>query len=163
MLFRIETKAPLQLAIAPRPRGGDWLEDDLRMLRRDGVDVLVSLLTVEETRELGLIEEQFLSDKVGIEFHQFPIPDRAVPQDTAEFLAFIDSLQAKTREGKLIAAHCRACIGRSSLFLAVLMRKSGGFTADQAFDLLSRARGLTVPDTPEQRAWVASLQFSART
>jgi hypothetical protein len=52
--YWIETGSALRLAIAPRPRGGDWLEDDLRALKRDNVDVLISLLTPEENQELVL-------------------------------------------------------------------------------------------------------------
>ena len=45
---------PCRLAILPRPRSGDWLEDEIRSLRGQGIDVLVSLLTPDETAELGL-------------------------------------------------------------------------------------------------------------
>ena len=45
----------VRLAIAPRPRGGDWLEDDVRLLQRAGVDVIVSALTPVEAEELGLL------------------------------------------------------------------------------------------------------------
>jgi hypothetical protein len=34
----------------PRPRGGDWLDDDLRELVQLGVDILVSLLQPSEER-----------------------------------------------------------------------------------------------------------------
>lgn len=42
-------------AIAARPRGGDWLEDEMKAWRRLGVTTIVSLLTPEEERELGLV------------------------------------------------------------------------------------------------------------
>jgi hypothetical protein len=46
-----------RLAIIPRPRGRDWLLEDIRFLQRAGVDVVVSALTVAENEELGLVEE----------------------------------------------------------------------------------------------------------
>ncbi len=46
-----------RLAILPRPRGFDWLADDIAAARRAGVDVLVSALTETESEELGLSEE----------------------------------------------------------------------------------------------------------
>src|SRR5437016_6316142 len=46
-----------RLAVLPRPRGGDWLEDEVRSLRACGVDVLVSLLTRDEAMELDLAGE----------------------------------------------------------------------------------------------------------
>ena len=42
------------LGIMPRPRGDDWLEDELQALARYGVTFLVSLLEREEEEELGL-------------------------------------------------------------------------------------------------------------
>ena len=33
-----------RLGIMPRPRGGDWLEDEIRSLKVSGVDAVVSLL-----------------------------------------------------------------------------------------------------------------------
>ena len=46
-----------RLAVLPRPRGGDWLEDEVKSLRQAGVDVLVCLLTSEEMAELNIVEE----------------------------------------------------------------------------------------------------------
>ena len=45
-LYWIPEIAPWRVAILPRPRGGDWLEDEIRELKRAGVGVLVSLLVV---------------------------------------------------------------------------------------------------------------------
>jgi hypothetical protein len=35
-----------------------------------------------------------------------------------------------------------------------------GFSVEEAFDRIERARGCSVPDTPEQRAWVARIAES---
>src|SRR6476620_4583045 len=51
---------PGRLGIAPRPRGGDWLADEVKAWRAAGVDVVTSLLTPEEVAELGLQEEEAL-------------------------------------------------------------------------------------------------------
>lgn len=34
-----------KLAIGPRPRGGDWLEDEVSAWRLAGIDAVLSLLT----------------------------------------------------------------------------------------------------------------------
>jgi hypothetical protein len=36
------------------PRGHDWLPDDINLLQRAGIDVVVSALTAAENEELGL-------------------------------------------------------------------------------------------------------------
>jgi len=38
-----------------RPRGGDWLQDEILALKRSGISILVSLLTPEEEDELRSI------------------------------------------------------------------------------------------------------------
>lgn len=46
-----------RLGIMARPRGHDWLLDDLRALKQSGVDVVVSALTAREADDLGLSAE----------------------------------------------------------------------------------------------------------
>lgn len=67
------------LAIMPRPRGGDWLEDEIRSLRTMGVDTVVSLLECEEVQELDIEGEKAFCEAIGISFLSFPIPDRNIP------------------------------------------------------------------------------------
>lgn len=151
--FWIETGNRLRVAIVPRPRGGDWLEDEIGSIRHAGVDVLVSMLEPLEADELGLTAEAAYCKSAGILFHSFPIPDRETPQSTEEFAKFIAELRSELHAGRSVAVHCRASIGRSSLLLASLLCAEG-FTAEDAFKRLSKARGLHVPDTPQQVLWV---------
>jgi protein-tyrosine phosphatase len=137
----------------PRPRGADWLEDEVRALKRDGVDVLVSALEADEVAELELLQEEEFCRAVGIEFLSFPIPDRSLPGSVERFEAFIDSADRHLRTGKAVVVHCRAGIGRSTMIAASLLLRHG-FSAAESFALLEKARGFPVPDTPEQREWV---------
>ncbi len=137
-----------------RPRSGDWLEDEIDHWKRSGVDIVVSLLELDEVEDLGLGEEAALCRLKGIEFRTFPIPDRGVPADEEAFSRFIDEL-AKTRAA--IAIHCRAGIGRSSLVAGTTLI-ARGMPAEDALSRISDARGLPVPDTDDQRAWI--LRFS---
>jgi hypothetical protein len=75
----------VRLAIIPRPRGQDWLPDDISLLWRAGIDIVVSALTAAENEELGLVEESRCCQSRGIEFLSFPIEDRSVPNSSAEF------------------------------------------------------------------------------
>jgi protein-tyrosine phosphatase len=156
MSFWIDTASPLNLAIASRPQGGQWLQDDVRMLKDEGIDILVSLLSYRESRELDLDEEKAACASVGISFVNFPIPDRKVPPSRLGFLTFAQLLHKRASEGLRVGVHCRACIGRSSVLLATVLRLEG-FSAEQAFERISDARGLRVPDTAEQAKWVAKL------
>lgn len=140
----------------PRPRGGDWLSDEIVSLRDQGVDIVVSLLTPDEESELHLNEESELCRAAGIRFLRFPIPDRQTPVDIAAATEFIDLLSQLYHQGNNIVMHCRAGIGRASLIAASILATSG-FSVAQAFELISKARGCQVPDTPEQCVWVERL------
>jgi protein-tyrosine phosphatase len=152
-------KEGLRLAITPRPRGYDWLVDDIRLLKRAGVDVLVSALTHYETEDMGLLEESQCCQNYGLEFFSFPIEDRSVPASFSEFDGLLDSLTDRIRKGKAVGVHCRAGIGRSSLIVASALIRDG-LSVDSAFRAIEDARGCSVPDTAEQRQWVE--RYSSR-
>lgn len=145
-----------QLAIVPRPRGGDWLEDDLRALRENGLDVIVSLLTPGEAKELDLDQEGRLAQAAGLQFLQFPITDYGVPPSVESTLALIERLEAVLTSGKNVGIHCRQGIGRSTTIAASLLVR-GGIDPVEALGRVGKARGRSVPDTPEQSEWVRSF------
>jgi protein-tyrosine phosphatase len=149
-----------RLGIMPRPRGGDWLEEDIRLLKDEGVEVLVSALEPDECAELELSREAAACRRSGIEFVSFPIADRSVPASLEEFREFLAAVGSHLRSNKAVVVHCRAGIGRSSLIAASLLQ-GYGLSVATAFELLRQARGIPVPDTPEQREWVEG--FAART
>jgi protein-tyrosine phosphatase len=155
-VFWINPGANGRLGIVQRPRGNEWLQDDLTALRRDGVDILVSMLTRTEAIELGLAREQVLCEAIGIEFRSLPILDHSVPTAHREMHELAEALATERRHGKNIGAHCCAGIGRSSLLLAAVLCTEG-ISPERAFCLISKGRGLQVPDTPEQAEWLAAF------
>jgi protein-tyrosine phosphatase len=56
-------------------------------------------------------------------------------------------------QGKHVAVHCWAGVGRSSLIAAALLVRRGT-APEAAWARIAEARGLPVPETDEQRAWV---------
>ena len=149
----------VRLGIMARPRGDDWLVDDLRAPKRSGVDVIVSALTAPETEELGLTEEAEGCVQNGITFFSFPIEDRSVPANFGQFEIFVSQLLEHARNGKSLVIHCRAGIGRSSLIAGCALTKLG-LSADQAFRFIEKARSCPVPDTLEQWEWVENYWAS---
>ena len=150
----------VRLGIMPRPRGNDWLLDDLRILREAGVDVIVSALTDSEDAELGLHDEERECTRNGLIFISHPIEDRSLPTDQEKFNSLVDQLLEYSRRGKAIVVHCRAGIGRSSTIAACVLLKMG-LSPEHAFQTIEQARGGPVPDTPEQREWVERYSNSA--
>jgi len=154
-LYTVKRAGPGTLSTMAKPRGGDWLEDEMQALDAEGVTVLVSLLTPGEMAELDLEGEAVAAAAAGIEFVQLPTPDRGLP-DRAELTRLLPTLVASLDAGEHVATHCRYAIGRSSLLAAAILVATGT-KPDEAWRLLAEARGRPVPDTDEQRNYVASL------
>ncbi len=142
-----------RLAISPRPRGGDWLEDEVRSWQRSGLDIVVSLLTSDEIAELDLMQEAKLCQNHGLQFVSFPIVDRSVPSSQRNAIEVIKKLDEALTAGKNVIIHCRQGIGRAALIAAALLISSD-IDAEAAIQRISTARGVAVPETPEQRKWV---------
>jgi len=142
-----------KIGMMPRPKGGDWLPDEIVHLKRLDVSVLVSLITPAEVLELGLEREHELCTANGIQFYQFPIQDLGVPESKIAFNDFLAKLAAHLDKNERIVIHCRMGIGRTSLTTASLLKYKGD-TDPHLFDYLSEIRTLAVPDRPEQIKWV---------
>jgi protein-tyrosine phosphatase len=141
----------------PRPRAGEWLADEIIGWQAEGIRTVVSLLEPAEISELGLEREAELCRKHGIEFVSLPIPDRGLPASLRDATMLAKTVALQVSEGKAVAIHCRAGIGRSSLIAAAVLIYSG-LTADDALRLITAARGIEVPDTEAQREWVMAFE-----
>lgn len=159
--FTLEGLWPGRLAILPRPRGGDWLEDEVHSWQQSGLDVVVSLLTSDEVADLDLAQEARLCQAKGMQFLSFPIVDRGVPSSQWATLDFVRKLAKVLADGKSIAIHCRQGIGRSALIAACLLFMSG-VNPETAFRRVSAARGCPVPETSEQREWIIEFAREER-
>src|SRR5260370_39753615 len=134
-----------RLAIAARPRGGDWLEDEFSGLRRAGIDMIVALLEEDEAAQLDLAGEAKAAEANGLRFISFPIPDRGVPASTSAAVSLIASIAGALEEGKNVAVHCRQGIGRSGLIAAGVLIKSGMSPA-RALQCVNSSRAIAVTD-----------------
>lgn len=155
-LYWIDRVAPGKLAIFARPRGGDWLDDEISAWKSAGVDVVVSLLTPTEETEFLLEKEREQARQAGIDFTSLPIVDRELPATRDELIAVAHRLAESIRLGKKVAIHCRAGIGRSTMLAAATLVALGEQPA-QALEQIRAARRSPVPDTEEQRKWILDL------
>jgi len=152
-LHWVEGRWPGKLAVGPRPRGGDWLEDEVANWQGAGVNEVVSLLTAEEEVSLDLSKEKSLVTGHGMNFVSFPIPDRQVPRSQHELAIALERVNTALSSGKNVLIHCRQGIGRTGLVAACLL-VTRGFNPSAAVDIISAARGIAVPETLEQRDWI---------
>jgi protein-tyrosine phosphatase len=138
----------------PRPRAGDWLADEMLSWRQQGMNTIVSLLEDPEVAELGLDTEACECEHAGLHFIRLPIADRSVPASQNEFSDLVADLNTKLKAGQGVGIHCRIGVGRAAL-LATCVLIALGLAEESAWAAVQTARGMPVPDTPEQRQWVA--------
>ena len=121
-----------------------------------GVDVVVSLLEKEEAAQLELADEGPTAESEKVHFISFPNTDRGVPTSTPAALSLLRNIAEALEEGRNVAVHCRQGVGRSgSIAAGVLM--TSGIGVEKAIEIVSAARGQTVPETPEQLQWIHQL------
>jgi len=112
-VYRIADPWPGNLAISARPRGGDWLKDEIESWRAAGFDVVVSLLTSQEVEEMDLAQEPQYCHENHMEFVSFPIVDRSVPDSRPlqyNLSSGLNPTSSRERESTCIAG--RALAGR---------------------------------------------------
>lgn len=124
-LYPVTGAWPGELFLSSRPRGGDWLEDEVLGWRRAGVDTVVSLLTAEEEQELSLADEASEARKHDVSFISYPIPDRGVPSNPSSLSNLLETIHQHLQDGKGVLVHCRQGIGRTGLIAASLLVREG--------------------------------------
>lgn len=152
-LHWIDGPWPGKLAVAARPRGGDWLAEEIASWKRQGVGAVLSLLIPQEEKDLDLREEGRAVKSLGMQFSSFPIPDRQVPASQSKLSLVLENAADQLERGTKLVIHCRQGIGRSGLVAACLLAGKG-LSPGAAIDLVSAARGVPIPETREQRDWI---------
>jgi len=152
-IYKVELIGSGSLSVMAKPVSGEWIEDEFSNIAAWGIDRIVSLLESHESFELGLRTEKELTEKNGMEFVSYPIKDRGLPNSVEEYLRFTKSLYHEAAGGLNTVVHCRAGIGRTGLIAAGVLLHCG-FDPLDAFEHISKKRGVAVPDTQEQIDWV---------
>lgn len=124
--------------------------DDLVWLRRNGIDVLVSLTEDPAPRT-------WVND-AGLMLVHVPVPDMEAPT-ARQFETVLDTLRRATAAGMGAAVHCAAGKGRTGTVLAAYF-VSKGLSAKAAIDKVRALRPGSV-ETAEQEQAVA--EFEKRT
>ena len=143
--------------------GTSWqrdLADDLdRLVTAERIDLLVSLVEDRELEELGADQLQLEAERRGLLVERFPIPDGGVPEmrPTKKLVARI---VAAMREGKSVAVHCAAGLGRSGTVTACVLTALG-VRADMAIRAVRFVRPGTI-ENERQEAFVKRFTRARR-
>lgn len=155
LIFETTNVGTGTLCIMPKP-DGRYLPEAVAHFRLLGIDSVVSLLEADEIAKFGLSKEGELCAANHITFLHFPIANSQCPTDAAAFRQLVTTLYQQLQDGKRIAIHCRAGIGRTGVLAACILKQAGYDTAS-AVQLLSHARGFPVPETDAQYAFIQAF------
>ena len=133
-------------------------------LVKDNFEVFVNLTIQQEKFPDGTIVYDY-SNYNNITKYHYPIIDKRVPDNLADFYQFLKPVANDILTGKKTYIHCRGGHGRSGLTAAILLILCVNFNADQALDLVYRAhqtrtnmntkmRKLGAPQTVKQKQFV---------
>lgn len=145
------------LGMMARPRGNDWLQDEVTRLKLLNVNIVISLLEYNEVMELEIEKESEICQASNIDFISFPIKDRGVPVNRDGYIELVKKIDRELKKDSKIVIHCRMGIGRTSMLAAGVVIKNKIADVD-VFEFLSKRRKLSVPDTEEQKLWVLGLK-----
>jgi len=152
-IYRVKNIGSGFLAIMAKPVSGEYIEDEFAGIAREDINQIISLLEPHEEYSVGLRREKELTEANGMKFQSYPIPDREIPSSLKDFSNFIDRLYKQINEGVNTVVHCRAGIGRAGIVVASVLIRAG-IEPNSAFELVVEKRGVSVPDTDEQKQWV---------
>src|SRR5436190_4029036 len=129
---------PPRLAALARPQS----VEDLRWLRRNGIDVLVSLTE-------SPVPRQWVNE-VGMLAVAVPVPDMAAPTDR-QLDHVLATIRKANATGMGVAVHCAAGLGRTGTVLAAYL-VAGGLPAREALIKVRDLRPGSVETAEQERA-----------
>lgn len=145
------------LSIMAKPDTAN-LTATFQSIKSSGATHLVSLLENTEANTLGLATEADWCRQFQMEFLHFPIADFSTPASIDAFSEFTKMLLTQIQQGAHTVIHCRGGIGRAGMTASTVLVHAG-FTATDAIALVSKSRGVAVPETNEQTKLIQQLQI----
>lgn len=147
-IFKLKQIGMGDLYIMPCPRS-QVLAEDLAYYMDLGINTIVCLLEKPEMIARGLALEERLCRELDIRFEHFAIPDRDIPSNLPAFRQLVNKLDNELRQGRHLAIHCYAGIGRTGVLAGSLLIQDG-MHPQAAIELMSQVRGKNMPQTQTQ-------------
>ena len=144
-----------RLGILPRPRGGDWLGDEMTAWRETGIDMVISLLEPDEEAQLVLEGEAAAAAAAESTSGRFPFRTGGARVPTVGCGTRQRNprcaRRGKERGSPLSSGH--RAFGADHQWCSCGRRQGSRL----ALKAIRESRGLEVPETEEQRRWLSDL------
>jgi atypical dual specificity phosphatase len=116
--------------------------DDLRWLRQNKIEVLISLTETATPRNW--------INEAGLMLVHVPVPDMEAPSER-QFTSILDTIQRANKAGMGVAVHCAAGKGRTGTVLAAYFVQQG-LTARRAIEKVRELRPGSIETTDQEQA-----------
>lgn len=123
---------------------------------KEGISAIVLLAGEEEYLKFARRDLKQLYTEQGFEILHLPITDFGIP-DPKDLRLAVNSAYDLAKEGKNVAIHCHAGIGRTGTFAACLARQALGLTGEGAISWVRELIPHAV-ETGQQRNVVLNFQ-----
>ena len=153
---RIPLDVKGKLFVSPMPFGPyDPYNQLMKTYQRHHVQCAIMLVT---DRELEIkakrdLLKQYAAAKIDV--LRFPFPDLTSPP-VAELTDFIHQIIDLLKDGKRIALHCNAGVGRTCVVASGIVRLLNGYDGPTAIEIISKHTRLDM--TAEQKRAIAKLE-----
>jgi ADP-ribosyl-[dinitrogen reductase] hydrolase len=129
----------------PQSMSGGWDRDldlDIKELKGARVGHVISLITIEEIRELKVTSLGNKLQMNEITWHHLPTPDTEVPSEEwmIESLRLIVKLMPNFYSGERVVVHCKGGISRAGIFTCLALWIMGHDEMEDAIDLVRMLR-----------------------
>jgi len=157
MIYWIDQIENCRIGISARPQGLKHLENEIVEFNHQNINWIISLLEDKEIEQFGLNEEEQCCMRYNIKFDRLPIQDNLIP-GFQRFADKIDSVYIELLNIENFVVHCNHGLGRSGLFVAGLLLKSG-MNLDRALEMIELKRGFRCPSSPSQMRFIKSYDL----
>ena len=144
--------------MSPKPFGFDNLENEILEFKRLKINTIISLLDHQEIDEFGLMQEEYFCDQNDIAFINLSTKDNSIP-NFEKFTHCIENVYSQIHNCDNILIHCNHGLGRSGLFMAGILIKSGMSFKD-TLKLIESKRGFHCPSATSQLKFLKAYENS---
>ncbi|EPG72992.1 cyclin-dependent kinase inhibitor 3 [Leptospira fainei serovar Hurstbridge str. BUT 6] len=135
------------------------LPQDIKTLKEEGVNRVISLLTENEYSEYGVIEIKEVYKTEGLDPIFFPILDQRIP-DRKSLNELLEKIDKDLLSGKNVLIHCVGGLGRSGTIVAAYLILCSGYTVDEAIRTVREVRSERAIESIEQEEFLRNLTTS---